>query len=130
MNVVLTRTESGPDGIFGTISVTGHVFSTLEHAYEQDGAWLPKLPAGSYKAVLGHHMLHSGPVETYEVQDVPGHSGILCCHVGNLAKDSEGCVLIGLGRDGNAITHSRDAFNDFLALLGGAPEYDLEVVNV
>ena len=128
MKATLARTDFTDCGIFGRLTLSDRVFATLEHAYGQDGAWLPKLPTGSYKAVLGDHMLHSGPVRTYEVQNVPGHSGILACHVGNLQNDSEGCVLIGLHRDGNAVVHSRDAFKDFMGILNNLPEYDLEVI--
>jgi len=130
----LKRTDFTPDGIFGTFTFEGETnpsFVTLEHAYvnETDGTYQPKLPAGQYKCVLGKHELHSGPVTTFEVMDVPGHSGILCCHVGNYNDDSEGCVLVGIERVGNMINNSKLAFHLFMDKIGEVTEYDLEVVN-
>ena len=132
MSHTLTRTSFEPDGIFGTFTLDGDAaasYVTLEHAYQQpDGSYAPKIPAGTWQCVLGQHYLHSGPVTTFEVMNVPGHSGLLCCHVGNLNKDSDGCVLIGMERAGNAITHSRDAFQEWFSRLGGVDEFTLEVI--
>ena len=128
---ILHRTDFTPDGIFGTFTFDGDDAPfgvTLEHAYQLDDAWVPKVPPGTYKCVLGQHYLHSGPVTTFEIMGVAGHSGILCCHVGNYNKDSDGCVLIGDAREGNMITNSRDAFERYMARLVGVDEFMLEVI--
>lgn len=122
MEFTLNRTDFKDTGIFGTLEGEGLEFHTLEHAYDCK----PKLPNGTYTCVRGQHMLHSGPVEAFEIQHVPGHTGILI-HVGNYNDDSDGCVLIGLTRYGDAITGSRVAFNQFMGKLTGVNEFKLTV---
>lgn len=46
------------------------------------------------------------------VLDVPGFEGIRV-HAGNRAEDTEGCILVGLGRTVDAITSSRAALIRF-----------------
>jgi hypothetical protein len=46
------------------------------------------------------------------LENVPGFTGIRI-HPGNSADDTEGCILLGYGRDSDYITQSRPAFKDF-----------------
>lgn len=59
--------------------------------------------------------------DVYIVKDVPGRSAILF-HWGNTEKDTEGCILLGLGAGmmGNApaVTSSKVAFQLFASLIG------------
>ena len=41
--------------------------------------------------------------------DVPGFSGIRI-HAGNTIKDTEGCILPGMGSIGDSVVHSRDGY--------------------
>lgn len=124
MNWTLKRTSCTPFGIFSDlISEEGHRFVTAEHSY--DGQ--PKLGVGTYTCSFGSHMLHSGPVQTYEVLGVPGHTGILF-HVGNYPQnDSDGCLLLGREQQGQMILKSRDAWTEFLLLNAGVP-FELQVL--
>jgi hypothetical protein len=47
---------------------------------------------------------------------VPGRDGIFM-HVGNTAKDSEGCILVGMTRDKNFIGESRRAVEELMKLI-------------
>ena len=131
----LIRTAHRADGIFGEFWFEGDdeaFMVTLEHAYQNDdGIYEPKLPAGTYTCKRGYHNLHSGPVETFEVLNVPGHSGILCCHVGNYNADSEGCVLAGTMIDTIGGTFvlgsSRSKYKEFMKRLEGVDEFTLVV---
>lgn len=137
MNLTLRRTEFKETGIFGELLDTSgkRIAYTIEHAYPKhigsdassETHWEPKIPAGQYTCEFGPHRLHSGPISTYEVKGVPGHKGILF-HVGNTQKDSEGCILLGISRDGDSIGASRTAFADFLALQKEEP-FQLTVGN-
>jgi len=131
MNFTLKRTEYGQDGVFGELSSddTDEVFTTLEHAFERlDGPYRPKLNAGIHICTLGTHNLdHSQGDLLYEINNVPGHSGILI-HVGNYNRDSDGCVLIGTALGNKCITGSRTALATFMALQGGQ-EFTLTVLD-
>lgn len=51
--------------------------------------------------------------------DVPGFEGVRI-HVGNFARDTEGCLLVGYGfnpKDGEAISQSRKAYDALMARL-------------
>lgn len=134
-NLRLRRIKGGESGIFGEILDENgdHLWYTLEHAFpatitippDPDGSpafqhvlYIPKVTMGHYLCVRGHHQLHSGPVDTFEVTGVKGHSGILF-HVGNANKDSEGCILLGLTRETDSIGSSREAFHEFIDRQGG-----------
>ena len=96
-DLTLRRDSSGPTGIVSTLLRPSGVVlcRTLSHAYQQDdGSWLPKVPPGRYLCVFGQHQLTHGPIQTFEITGVPGHSGILF-HPGNSNGDSEGCELPG-----------------------------------
>lgn len=123
-------------GIFGEL-VDGEGdrwFVTLEHAYPTDntGEFKPKLPAGQYECVRGeHHLDHVGALITYEVKNVPGHTGVLF-HMGNYNKDSDGCILLGTGY-GNCLNgdkmlvNSIVAFNQFMKYCEDLPDFILTV---
>lgn len=98
MDLALVRSSARPDGIFSQVLTEAdhEVCMTLEHAYEVDGSWLPKIYPGSFECVRGLHRLHGmdHDFETFEVTGIVGHSKLLF-HWGNLNKDSEGCILTG-----------------------------------
>lgn len=128
MDLKLIRKEYQRDGIFGILTDVGGkvVAHTLEHAYSDGTGWAPKIPDGEFVCVRGEHQLASGPIETFEITGVPGHSGLLF-HYGNFNKDSEGCVLVGEAEAGNALTKSRAAFAKLMALQDGVDQFNLTV---
>jgi hypothetical protein len=124
----LTRTlihESGACGELETDS--GFLCYTLEHTYSRGAGLYTKLPDGEFTCRRGQHQLHSGPIETFEITGVPGHTGILF-HPGNTQADSEGCVLLGMYRRSDmTLRSSRVAFERFMAYLEGVDEFTLVV---
>lgn len=134
MDLTLTRQSYNSWGIISTLAdADGAIlFYTLEHAYVQpDGSYAPKVPSGTYTCLQGMHNLPglSGEFQTYEVQAVPGHTGILF-HPGNYNKDSEGCILVGtdVSPESQMITQSGHAFAKFLTLQQNDRTFQLTVV--
>ena len=120
MNISLIRNSFTENGVFGELKDDSgsHLCCTLEHAYEQpDGSYAPKLPDGSYTCVFGQHELHSGPIQTFEVTNVPGHQGILI-HYGNFNADSDGCILVGQNATDVMVSNSRAVLSQLLAKWG------------
>lgn len=107
---------------------------TAEHAYDDGlGNMVPKLPDGIYNCTRGMHQLEemSAPFETFEVENVPGHTGILF-HIGNYAQtDSAGCLLVGEALEQMngilGITKSRATFDAFMLLQDGLDSFTLTV---
>jgi len=101
--ITCQRITCGSAGCFSEVfnDDGSHLIYTAEHAYQQDdGSWAPKTPAGIYDLELGDHAIEIQgkltKITTYEVKNVPGHSGILFPHVGNWPQtDSDGCFLAG-----------------------------------
>jgi len=132
VNCTLKRNEYRDDGIFGVLSdETGKVlFHTLEHSYSD----APKIPAGVYICLRGQHLLAGAfaPIDTFEVQNVPGHTGILI-HPGNYNEDSSGCILLGesIAQTSSCqmITSSREAFKQFMEMQGENITFTLTVVS-
>lgn len=129
--ITLTRVEYSSKGIFGMLEDDKESFllNTLERAYESgQNTFIPKVPRGTYTCVRGDHkLLTLLPFETFEVTGVIDHSGILF-HPGNKETDSEGCILLGLFRNGDVILSSRAAFYEFMKALDGINTFTLEVV--
>jgi len=142
----LKYTAYRPDGIFGEFTFQGDTepfMVTLTHAYLLNGDWVPIVTAGStYHAVRGHHFLDNPknpaypiPIETFELVEIPGHTGILFPHWGNFNRDSEGCTLCGEAiieydaQHDEMITKSREVFASFMKRLEGVDEFMLEVID-
>ncbi len=125
MDLLLKRTECTPDGIYSLLTTMDgeQVAVTIEHSYD----CLPKLPPGLYTCVRGIHQLHNKvPFETFEITEVPRHTGILF-HVGNSNIDSEGCVLLGSQKMGYQVVKSRETFEKFMELQKGCNSFLLAV---
>lgn len=129
----LVRNRIDETGCFGQLTDQWDklVAYTLEHSYSQEeGGYAPKLPAGTYTCLRGLHQLEgmSSMFPAFEVQKVPGHSGILL-HVGNTQDDSNGCILLGSSVQGNMLLNSRIAFNKFMGNLLGTATFTLVVTD-
>lgn len=128
----LSRMVYMQSGVFGTLSDNDTFFvKTLEHAYSDPNSsnYSPKIPPGVYTCVRGQHQLAGMllPFETFEVTNVPGHTGILF-HSGNTNADSSGCILLGLHQNGNfSLLESRAAFQEFMKYLDGVESFELTV---
>lgn len=125
----LVRLTKSPDSpTYGVLLNAGIPFAlTLEDPWLENMPRVSCILPGSYKAVR-----HLSPRfgETFWVQDVPGRSEILF-HRGNTQADTQGCILVGesfshvLGETG--ITGSREGFAEFMRILEGKREFNLEI---
>lgn len=136
MNLTLRRQNVRSDGVFGElIDDTGQrVAVTLEHAFSIKGEYEAAVPAGVYQCLKSMHFLKNAPraLQTFEVLNVPGHTGILF-HVGNWNEDSDGCILLGDAVTGDPtgmmIIDSKRAFTRFMAVQDGVAQFTLTVVD-
>jgi hypothetical protein len=136
-SLIAQRVEVGPRGSFAEIfNDDGHMMWTGEHCYQNAaGLWLPKVAAGVWECKRGIHTIPTGEkFDTFEVQNVPGHTGILFCHPGNLPQvDSDGCFLCGLSlgwlKSARAIIMSRNAFALFTRWCTGLDSFTLTIAD-
>lgn len=129
MDLTLTRLEIKDTGVFSSLTGPGLNLAIAEHSYQNpDGTYGPKIPRGIYNCVRGQHTLHSGPIETFEITGISGHTGLLL-HPGNYPQiDSDGCCLVGSEREGDTVINSKVAFQLFLTAQTGSDTFQLTVI--
>lgn len=122
MELFLTRYDLTPARTLGMLAIGG-VFQcyTLEDAV-REGPKVPgqtAIPYGRYQVVLtmSQRFGHVLPL----LLDVPNFTGIRI-HAGNTAADTEGCILVGTEREGDAILHSRVALDALMERIQSAHE--------
>lgn len=88
------------------------------------------IPAGRYRLVIDESKRFGKPMP--HVLDVPGFDGIRI-HIGNVAVDTEGCLLVGQVHTAAGIGASTAAFNTLVpklqAALGGGEEVWITYLN-
>lgn len=93
---ILNLTRKSDNGVetLGELIGTGFNCKTLERPWKNNMSGISCIPKGSYlvKWTLSPRLLRF----TYEIQNVPGRSGIRI-HKGNYFFDVEGCILLGTG---------------------------------
>lgn len=74
------------------------------------------IPAGTYKGIVNVSARFKRMMPL--LLNVPGFEGIRI-HAGNSIADTEGCILVGLGKGENMVLQSRLAFTKIMELLNG-----------
>ena len=107
INLLIIRDTFTKESTIGELFLNGELMcDTLENPYINNERNISCIPEGEYKVRLrtakesaSRHYLH------LLVQDVPNRDWILF-HRGNSAKDTSGCILVGLGTQHNVVQNS------------------------
>lgn len=111
MNIEVIRTTCGAVCTLGKMYIDGEDFCyTLEDVVRPDGEKVygeTAIPAGRYRVdiTFSNRFQCDMPL----VMGVPNFEGIRI-HKGNRAADTHGCILVGTGVNGSALTDSRSAY--------------------
>lgn len=122
MKIEIIREDISSSCTFGKMYINGKLqCNTLEDVqrdFKIKGE--TAIPKGNYNITLRNE---GGKNEIYKKKFGSQHKGMLylnnvanyeyvLIHIGNTKKDTEGCILVGLGRDigSNSITQSTDAY--------------------
>ncbi len=128
MKIKVERVQRDDDVTIGVLTIEGSSFRcfTLEDPVRE----VPGLPVKEWK-IAGQTAIPAG---TYEVQitysprfntplplllRVPGFEGVRI-HAGNLARDTEGCLLVGMQRAEKSILQSRAAMAELMPKIADA----------
>lgn len=126
MKLTLKRNFKGPDYTIGKLYIDGHYFcDTLEDTVRPAGqkiAGRTAIPAGDYKVIKSYSPRFKKILP--EILDVPGFSGVRI-HAGNTAKDTDGCLLLGLNKTKGAVLDSQTTMAYFMARVPN--EFDLTI---
>ena len=112
VNLLIIRDTFTEKSTIGTLFINGESFcDTLENPYINNKRNISCIPEGQYKVRL--RLARESASRDYLhllVQDVPNRDWILF-HRGNTAKDTSGCILVGNGREQDAVENSRLAMD-------------------
>jgi hypothetical protein len=126
MKLTLKRNFKGPDYTIGKLYIDGHYFcDTLEDTVRPAGQKITgktAIPAGDYKVIKSYSPRFKKILP--EILDVPGFSGVRI-HAGNTAKDTDGCLLLGLNKTKGAVLDSQTTMAYFMARVPN--EFDLTI---
>ena len=106
-NLLIIRKTFTDDSTIGELFLNGEkMCDTLELPYRDNQRRISCIPAGEYSARL-RHPTESGSRDYLHilVKDVPNRDYILF-HRGNTAKDSRGCILVGLKSEQDIVYNS------------------------
>lgn len=144
MEILVNRFKSNEFSTLGQMYLDGDFKCyTVEDAYHPTKIWgRTRIPAGEYtvhlrkppeapskfdprySAKFGIDFYHG----MLELEGVPNYSGVMI-HIGNSAKDTEGCILVGMGANQNPdadgsfqVTHSEEAFREIYPIIRKALE--------
>jgi hypothetical protein len=126
MKLTLKRNFKGADYTIGKLYIDGHYFcDTLEDTVRPNGEKIKgktAIPAGDYKVIKSYSPRFKKILP--EILDVPGFSGVRI-HAGNTAKDTDGCLLLGLNKTKGAVLDSQTTMAYFMARVPN--EFDLTI---
>jgi len=112
VNLLIIRDTFTEKSTIGKLSINGESFcDTLENPYINNERNISCIPEGQYKVRL--RLARESASRDYLhllVQDVPNRNWILF-HRGNTPKDTSGCILVGNGREQDAVNNSRLAMD-------------------
>jgi len=112
VNLLLIRDTFTKESTIGKLFINGESFcDTLENPWLDNQRNVSCIPEGQYKVRL--RLPRESATRDYLhllVQDVPNRSYILF-HIGNTAKDTSGCILVGNGRKQDIVENSRLAMD-------------------
>ncbi|MGO8502762.1 DUF5675 family protein [Rhizobium leguminosarum] len=132
-NLHLSRVIAANGASLGVMSGLSRTLYTLEEAWRENKPKVSCVPAGTYRCIP-HGWERGARVskpQTWELVDVPGRSAVLI-HIGNTTKDTEGCILAGMGlmvtQLLSSVSDSRMAI-DLMRREIGADEFTLTIVD-
>ena len=112
INLLLIRNTFSKESTIGELFINGErICDTLENPWKDNQRNISCIPEGEYPVRL--RLARESASRDYLhllVQDVPNRDYILF-HRGNSAKDTSGCILVGLGSQQNVVNNSRLAMD-------------------
>lgn len=124
MKVEVKRTFKGTEYTIGHLYIDGQYFcDTLEDTIRTEKiAGRTAIPAGKYKVKKTYSQRFQKKLP--EILNVPGFTGVRI-HSGNTAKDTDGCLLLGLNKSKGAVLNSKNAMAFFMDRTPN--EFELEI---
>jgi hypothetical protein len=149
MKLLLKRLYKKPDYTIGNLYIDGELFCqtledkdrglkqsmALDEIKRLKIAGETAVPTGTYELTLNVVSPKYSTRDAYRFCDgkvprllnVKGYDGILI-HIGNYAKDTEGCILVGENKVKGQVINSTETFKRLYELLKTADDITIEIV--
>ena len=129
MKLVLQRGHSSTKSTIGELfRESRRLCYTLEDVVRETKVLgITAIPAGTYQIVLTFSNRFQRVLP--ELLNVPGYTGVRI-HPGNRPEDTEGCILPGLEKGFDVVTHSRQAFEIVFGIIKAALEREKVYIEV
>jgi len=114
MELLLNRRPSSRGVTLGELYTDGGVFVAFSLEPDADDADHPAIPVGRYPVTITPSLRFRRMLPL--IEHVPHRQGIRV-HPGNDARDTDGCILLGLAQVNDGIEHSREACQRFQSLI-------------
>ena len=126
MKVTVKRTFKGTEYTIGKMFLDGnYLCDTLEDVVRPADAKIAgktAIPAGTYKCKKTWSPRFKKVLP--QILNVPNFTGVRI-HTGNTAKDTEGCILVGLNKTKGAVIDSQVTFSFLMARL--PEEFEIKI---
>lgn len=128
----LTRIEQNEFATYGQLTDDENrsLGVTLELPWRDNAHDVSCIPVGQYLAHRRYSPKHG--YDVFELQSVPGRGNVEI-HIGNLPRDSEGCILLGSNfgpiNGEHGVTGSTAAFARFMSAMRGVDSFTLVVID-
>jgi GH24 family phage-related lysozyme (muramidase) len=127
LNLTLTRNIYTNSSTIGELSLNGkfECFILEDVVRPEKIPGITAIPAGTYEVRITHSPKFQRDLPL--LLNVPNFSGIRI-HVGNTARDTEGCLLPGRSKSVDFVGESRTAFDALFAKLRSAQDDDKKII--
>ena len=124
--ILIKRIYRDDRGTIGKVLIEGETFYTIEKPWIGNTQRISCIPTGTY--MCKPRMYYRGGYPSYEITNVANRKYILF-HVANYPRDVLGCIGLGtnfqISNNQIMVSQSRVAFNKFMNLMDGIPEFTL-----
>ena len=131
MKLTLQRYLFAEDYTMGLLFIDGVYFcDTIEDKYRGQNLSKTKvanetcIPYGVYTIKITYSPKYKKNMP--QILDVPYFSGVRI-HSGNTAKDSSGCVIVGIKSENGTVLQSRKMYNELMKRLGTANNIKVDI---
>jgi hypothetical protein len=119
MNLTLIRKYPSTDCIIGELFIEGvfecYTLEDIERPVKIPG--MTAIPKGTYEVVINFSNRFQKLLPL--LQNVPDFEGVRI-HTGNIAANTEGCILVGKSKDATQVLQSKVAFDSLFPKLQAA----------
>jgi hypothetical protein len=111
-NITLIRDDQNEIRTLGAMfDGEERICETLELPWKNNQSNISCIPERTYQCKIAYSPIHG--YDVYWILNVPNRSAVEI-HIGNFAKDTKGCILLGTTRAHDCILRSKIAFNKFM----------------